>query len=67
MFCLNTQIICTDRIALEWQTGRKRKHERERALLGLHRCSIVVFHPLQPLHHPNPTVSHSDGSVTAIC
>lgn len=39
MFGMNTQIIRTDLITLEWQTDRKRKHEGERHCLG---CADVA-------------------------
>lgn len=43
MFCMNTQIICTDLITLEWQTDRKRKHERERHCLGCADVALLLF------------------------
>lgn len=43
MFCMNTQIICTDLITLEWQTDRKRKHEREKHCLGCADVASLLF------------------------
>lgn len=43
MLCMNTQIIRADLITLEWQTSRKRKHERERHCLGGADVASLLF------------------------
>lgn len=60
MFCSNTQIICTDRIALEWQTDRKRKHEENGHCWGCTDVALLLFilssHSII-LIPPSPTVT----------
>jgi len=66
MLRMNTQIIRADLITLEWQTSRKRKHERGRHCLGGADVASLLFilseHSII-LIPPPPAVMGQHGAV----